>query len=238
MIQKHHIVLKDKKISADINDNLLYQQDNIFLMDNHRLALWSWLKVIDLKKKYNLFHIDAHPDMSLAGVDFYSKTKHAIEKLDLDQYRTILQDDINIPLFRWDNYISFFTKYYSNNFDENESISCTHKLGSQSGFKKDMNPIYLIREMQDIFFERKFINENKWIVNLDLDFFYTSAPQKEIMFSEAYIQSMMDCITYGIEHKSIACLTIALSPECCGGWDRAEQIFKKINNTLKLDFTF
>lgn len=230
---KVHIPLLEKSTSTDIADNFLIQKDNIFVMDNHRLALWSWLQILDLNKKYNLLHIDAHPDLSEQGVQYWSQKPTPIHKLSLEEYRTTLQKDINIPIFRWDNYMQFFLKYYSNNILE--TMSFTHKLGSNSKLNKDFADIHLIRECEGIFSQSKFINEDKWIVNLDLDFFFTSQPQKLLMYSDEFLSNFCKSIKLGLDSNMIEVLTIAFSPECCGSWEKSELIFEKINKALSLD---
>lgn len=57
----------------------------------------------------------------------------------------------------------------------------------------------------------------KWIVNLDLDYFFHSSDDGYIqILSDQYIrilaQKLRNC------KHSINVLTIALSPECCGSW--------------------
>lgn len=231
-MMKVHIPLQEKSTSTDIADNFLVQKNNIYVMDNHRLALWSWLQSLDLSKKYNLMHIDAHPDLSENGVDFWKQELRPIHTLTLDEYRTVIQPDINIPLFRWDNYIQFFLKYYAKNLLD--TYSFTHKLGSASKLSKDFADIHLLRECEGIFNQSKFVNDAKWIVNLDLDFFFTSQPHKLVMYSDDYIDSLCKSIRQGLENNLIEVLTIAFSPECCGSWQNAEALFEKINNGLDL----
>lgn len=60
----------------------------------------------------------------------------------------------------------------------------------------------------------------KWIVNLDLDYFFHSSDDGYIqILSDEYIrilaQKLRNC------KHSINVLTIALSPECCGNWGNA-----------------
>lgn len=228
-----HIPLLKKSASTDVADNFLVQKANVFVMDNHRLALWSWLKVLNLKKKYNLMHIDAHPDLSDHGVDTWLQQPFPIHQLSLEEYRKTIQVDINIPLFRWDNYMQFFLKYYAENILE--TYSFTHKLGSNNKLSKDFADIHLLRESEAIFSQSKFINDEKWIVNLDLDFFFTSQPHKILMYSEDYINTLCKSLKMGLDNNLIEVLTIAFSPECCGSWDNAEFVFEKINKVLDLE---
>jgi len=42
--------------------SFLWQEDKIYIMDNHRAALWCWIHSIRPNIKYSIFHIDAHHD--------------------------------------------------------------------------------------------------------------------------------------------------------------------------------
>src|SRR5260370_30427902 len=53
---------RGRKPSAFATDNFLWKHDNVYVMDNHRAALWCWLREIDLRKPHSLFHIDRHYD--------------------------------------------------------------------------------------------------------------------------------------------------------------------------------
>lgn len=231
-MNKVHIPLISKSVSTDIKDNFLIQKDNIFVMDNHRLALWSWLQCVDLKNKYNLIHIDAHPDLSMNGIESFKSLNKMIHNLSLDEYRTIKQEDIQIPIFRWDNYLQFFLKYYSENILE--TYSFTHKLGSSEKLKHDFSDIHLLREMEAIFSQKRFVNDAKWILNLDLDFFLASQPHKVLMYSENYLNELFKSIKLGLDNNMIEVFTIAFSPECCGSWENAEAIYRILNDSLKL----
>lgn len=229
-----HIPLIQKSLSTDISDNFFYQYDNIYLMDNHRLALWAWIREIDLGKKYNLIHIDAHPDMSKAAINDYQNKNLKIENMSLDEYRTIEQDQFKVPLFRWDNYLPIFQYAYAKNFINETSLSFTHHQGSKEALANDLESIYLLREMENIFTDKIFINDNQWIVNLDLDYFFASQPSKTFLFSDEYISLIGKYLKIGLDKKIIKVLTIAFSPECCGSWENAEFAFNKLNKELNI----
>ena len=78
--------------------------------------------------------------------------------------------------------------------------------------------------------------ENKWIVNLDIDYFFKdSSSGKEYQFlTDQYILRVCEGISNSID--SIEVVTIALSPEFCNGWDNALRIADLISNHFSLDF--
>lgn len=226
------IPLINKKSSKDIDDNCLFSPiKNCYVMDNHRLALWCWLQSVSTKS--NLIHIDAHPDLSRSGVEKYNRQTHPIEKMTLDEYRFLKQEEFNVPLFRWDNYLTFFCEYYQDFINQDQSYSFTFKMGSQKKLTHDCEAIYLLSFIEGIVSNKKFYNLDPWILNLDLDYFFSSAPQKILMFSEDYLQELGRLIRIGVDQRIISVFTMALSPECCGSWDNAIWAYNVINRGLK-----
>jgi hypothetical protein len=223
------IPLNHRGPSVSSNDNFLWREKNIFVMDNHRLALWSWFQVMQTGQRYNLFHIDAHPDMSESALKYFN---HDLWTLSLEDYRNAWQADINMPLFRWDNYVEIFIRKYPGLVGH--TMSATHHLGSAKGLLEEVKPFDLAKKLNEIFSGDKFINDLPWIMNLDLDYFFSATPEKLELFSEDYILSIAHSIKQGLTDGVIAVLTISLSPECCGSWEKAESMLKKFSSILNL----
>lgn len=213
------IPLNKRGESASSVDNVLWNEGDIFVMDNHRLALWCWFQKMSLGQRYNLFHIDAHPDMSESALPHFG---HDLWSMKLSEYRSTLQKDINAPLFRWDNYLEVFLRNYPEMIGK--TYSATHHLGSSKELSEEIGPIHLAKFCESVFSGQQFINDLPWIVNLDLDYFFSSAPQKFELFSDEFVTSIADSLRKGLSEGLIAVLTISLSPECCGSWEKAEKM--------------
>jgi hypothetical protein len=211
-MKKYLIPLVNRGFSGPSEDNVLWREKNIYVMDNHRLALWCWFQEIDKNERYNLFHIDAHPDMSESALSYFN---HDLFNMTLDEFRSTWQKDINSPLFRWDNYLEVFLKNYSENIGV--TISATHQLGSSKELSEEVKAYDLVASMDAIFSGKKYVNDLSWIVNLDLDYFFSARPLKLPLFSDEYVESIAQSLRLGLESGMIKVLTIALSPECCGG---------------------
>ena len=84
---KFLIPLINRGESTSSKDNILGCERNIYVMDNHRLALWCWFQEMEKGKRYNLFHIDAHPDMSESALLHFNQDLWTIG---LDEYRSDL----------------------------------------------------------------------------------------------------------------------------------------------------
>ena len=126
--------------SASSNDNVLWNEGNVYVMDNHRLALWCWFQKLDKTKKYNLLHIDAHPDMNESALKHFN---HDLWTMSLQDYRKAWQDDINMPLFRWDNYIEVFLRKYPELVGK--TVSATHHLGSSKELSEEVRAYDLLK---------------------------------------------------------------------------------------------
>jgi hypothetical protein len=201
-------------------------------MDNHRLALWCWFQQLRKESSYNFFHIDAHPDMAdTANKEFKIKNLD-LWNMQLDVYQNIKQEEFNLPLFRWDNYIPILLEHYPNLVSRENTYSATHKVGSSIELHHEVSSYKLLSELKNIFNGKKFINGKKWIVNLDLDYFYSAQPEKILIYSNDFLSEIAYSLKMGIEQNEISVLTIALSPECCGSWEKSEEILKIFNNIL------
>ena len=221
------IPLTNRGISTASNDNVLIEDKNVFIMDNHRLALWCWFQKMKKGSRYNLLHIDAHPDLSESALPYF---KHDLWTMSLDDYRNTWQADINAPLFRWDNYIEVFLKNYPEQIGK--TFSATHKIGSDKSLSEEIKPYDLPEFTSGHFSGSKFLNDLPWIVNLDLDYFFSARPSKIEIFSDDYIKSLSESIQLGLKNGMIQILTISLSPECCGSWENAEMMLKKLGFSL------
>jgi len=221
------IPLVNRGDSASSQDNVLWNEGPVYVMDNHRLALWCWFQKIDKTKRYNLIHIDAHPDMSESALKYF---KHDLWAMSLEEYREAWQKDINMPLFRWDNYIEVFLRKYPELVGK--TVSATHHLGSSKELSEEVRAYDLVKYLNGVFSGERYVNELPWIVNLDLDYFFSAAPEKIQLFGDEFIEGVHHAIRLGLESGMIEVLTISLSPECCGSWEKAESMLLKFGVKL------
>ncbi|MBY0414157.1 MAG: hypothetical protein K2Q18_08325, partial [Bdellovibrionales bacterium] len=108
----------------------------------------------------------------------------------------------------------------------------THHLGSPKELSEDVKPYDLVKYMNGLFSGEKYVNDLPWIVNLDLDYFFSAAPEKLELFSDGYIASLSEAIQKGLSNGMISTLTISLSPECSGSWEKAEMMLSKFGYSL------
>jgi len=238
----HLIPFKGRNTSTYYNLNLLFQNGKTYIMDNHLAASWCWLQQIDIEKQYNLLHIDRHYDLLQSQIEWWIE---ALQVQNIDLTSISITDLLSIryehkqmrtfksQLFRFDNYLTIFLRLFPYLIDT--AIFATHKD------KKTTFDIPMLEPEIDELKENlsAWINcnsNNKWIVNLDIDYFF----KKDI--KQERVQFLTDSAILKIAEEirkswdNIEVLTIALSPEYSGGWDSAERVARLITEHLEVSW--
>lgn len=236
------------KRSGCYNEVFLWQSEKVFVMDNHKSALWCWMQACNTKKSYNFMHIDRHYDLQ----DFFSdedlEPYKSKPQITFDEYSNLLRKNSEYKVHRWDTFIMAGYVLHPRWFHSN--IFLTH----QEGMRKPGwgHKALEIREENPLFMEwylRQYIEEHDqflegfkgadyklpWIVSLDLDVFYVG-DEPIRLFSDEYISQIAGILQKNI--KRIAALTIAVSPDCLGGdsqkekWDNGFSVLKVMSEKL------
>ena len=201
--------------------NFLCNEGNIYVMDNHLAAGWCWLHHLDPQKGYNFFHIDRHNDLLCnAPVDKYEFLRET-PRITLDEYTALeFKNNFLYKVFQWDNYIKQVNFLFPNWFEVCYfATSDKNVVDNYPASTKNLKIDYSCSPLELYSDINKWISrtENKWILNIDLDYFFDDGGLQ--IFSEAYIRKLAHEVYLSLEH--IAILTIALSPECCGSWQQS-----------------
>lgn len=232
-------IKRNKELGESLHEkvNILYKENNIYVMDNHLCAAWCWLDSINVSKSYNFIHIDRHYD--LLGFPNTIKTEIIdknieLENLTFDEYQNLKQcrnAGEKWPVFRWDNYIINLNIVFPKLF------KTTYFATQHDGTPKE-NFIHREVEFLDLFTEMDYWIEKDegWIVNIDIDYFFSRIDEKLIQIYSndaigAFAKVIKKCM------PNIDVLTIALSPECCGGWEESLRIMEIFSETLEISFS-
>jgi len=223
---------KGRNYSGATYQNFLWKDNNknIYIMDNHRSALWCWLQEIDLKQKIKYFHLDRHYDCLHTDIKEWIKVCPDLEKLSINEYLET-KYDTDIPLFRWDNYASIFLKKYKHLIEHN--LFVTYKEGDKpdTDSLREEKAIDLLENLA------YWTEDGIWIFNIDIDyFFYKHDDGYYQMYSDKFISSFFKIVNDKINRNEIQVVTIALSPECCGGWENSEKVCRIATKTLGISF--
>ena len=237
------------KASFCFNNVFLWQSGKVFVMDNHMAALWGWLQVCDKKRKYNFMHIDRHYDMLEC---FYNEDLEPLKEnphLSFEDFCNLRRSDGKMPVLRWDNYIMagynlFPDWFHTNIFLTQQEGDIGKSWGHEPMAIREENPLYMEFYLGQYIGEpSEFLDGFKgkdyklpWIVNLDLDVFYTSGSHIQL-FSDDYIRRIAEILQSNMD--KIAVLTIAVSPDCLGGdgmsekWANGMRLLKVISDKLE-----
>lgn len=204
-------------------DNLfLWHEKNIYIMANHRLALWCWLQCENLfEGKHALIHIDEHfdarkweaagePECLQKAISTIQKLKNfnEYENLQCPFRKNFVSDRDMRPCITWDNFVYLATKanlfnhyyIYSSVGDWNTELpktayNCREKISDVYNFDKN------IKKYSD-----------RCIVDVDLDFFdYRDEFPKKISEDELLIK-VFKIITDNLDNISMITISINESP--------------------------
>lgn len=235
-----HIPFRGRNHSGPATQNFLWQSGNVYVMDNHRAAMWCWLRHIRPGAKHSLFHIDRHTDTLQSRLEsdrqHYPANWH---DLTIDEYLALSfpPPEDTLPLIRWDTYLSIYLDVFGKQVDG--CIFATHQCGDKPNLKSAMDvPVWDVPDNIDYWIEQ---HKNPWIMNIDIDYFFAPMDFTTIaiqMISDVCIKHCMDVVRAKMDDGSIAVTTICLTPEpgYTGGWAQSERIMELMLDKLGVRF--
>jgi hypothetical protein len=249
-----YIINKGQNSSWISKLNILYKEKNVYIMDNHLAAIWCWYQMLDLSKKYSFLHIDRHYDL---GINLIQEGKDLIknQKIDIKNIPANLLTDYKVnvcntgqtQLFVWDNYINLFKLLNPKVIEK--TIFSTQDEGTFNYKEKNTTHKESWKLQNELAFwiGEKDKDSKKWIVNLDIDYFFAKydctdkdCDEDEFIFqylTDEFIRTLCREIKKQL-NSTIEILTIAMSPECCGGWAESIRITNLVAEELGLEFKY
>lgn len=216
--------------------NLLWKSDfaPIYIMDNHLAATWCWMQECNPNEKYNFMHIDKHSDLKGCGYTENIEFLRVTPKISFIDYEKITYfNHEEYQFFQWDNYIRachfLFPNWFNTNFfyTQEDNLSFANDWGYVAFPSQTLEALCVRQGITQYIKEQKTLTNDvvidknmwkkKWIVNIDLDFFWDFDGIK--VFDDQFIMDLGKRISKAM--SNIQVLTIALSPSCCRSWDNA-----------------
>jgi len=199
------------------------------------------MKELNDQKNVCLLHIDEHYDSRNMDENSYGVYCKNVD-LNIDEYLNLRMvsnkgKNTDVSLIVWDNFIGFFVHCLQERLKKLYFL--THGIGDKlnnfDNVAEDLN-IVNINRIADLGDEK-----SKFIIDIDLDFFFYlddtgSDKERKLLFSEDYIQKIINKINKLKGSNRLLCITIALSPECCGNWDNSLRLFEMFNKNFNLEF--
>jgi hypothetical protein len=235
----HHVIpYLGRNHSGAVTQNLLWQDGHVYLMDNHRAALWCWQQHCDLyAQPHRILHIDRHYDALGANLDLHLNSLPDLRGLSIHDYlgATVLLHE-KVPLFRWDNYLSIHLAKFGQNL---RLLRClTHEDGDKPNFKpvlesppEDLpeNLKYWLCDDGDI----------GWIVNVDLDYFFCADASGDFipMISTEYVDATFAALRVAMDQGAVKVITVCLTPShFTPGWQACIDLSARIFRILHAQY--
>lgn len=235
------VPFRGREHSTALRLNFLWATDldqgRVYIMDNHRAAMWCWLRHLPpantSDQPLHLLHVDRHYDALCSPRDL-ACLRQAGNPADLSiqQYLDVgYESDFlaTIPLFRWDNYLGLFMSTHRERVGD--WYMATHGQG------RPPEGVEFLECLPWHFPAFTPLRQGQWLLNVDLDYFFRKGPQGYgLLFSREYVRDFFSPLAALLRQGRGQCLTISLSPECCGGWANAEELLALACAGLGLDF--
>ena len=204
-------------------------------MDNHLAALSCWLNNLSIEDDYTLYHIDFHWDCGAMNDAEVRKLKE-IDYTSLEKFLAV-ESTLNgkvVPTVLWDNYI-YPLPFLRPNIKQ--AFLTDHLPTHVADFVRDKKFEFYcsVEEFFSQLSDKLDNNKGKILFNLDIDFFFWRSNQNRVqVFSNDFIEMLTQKIRIYFSDNML--LTIALSPECCGGWRNALNVCEVFCKKLDVDF--
>lgn len=229
------VPFKGRNHSGPTCQNFLCRYDNVFVMDNHRAALWCWLQALDLSKPHSLIHIDRHSDTLQSRLDDWLKNLPSWS-VGIDDYlgATYGADTHTVPVIRWDNYLSIYLACFGARLKRLRFL--THGEGDKPNYDATLfsDPWDLPENLA------YWLNPDHgpWIVNIDLDYFYCDTENEpEPMFSDRYVELTFSALKQAMDAQTVGVVTLCLTPDSyTPGWEATEALATRALKHLGLDW--
>jgi hypothetical protein len=218
---------KERSRSGPVNDNFLWRSDCLYVMDNHRLALWCWWQHLNNETKiWDFLHIDRHYDALWQRARPWLKHFEKTHKSDLESFRqaSFLDNGDELQLYRWDVIVSALLTL------DGDRI---HNWAFATAGEGDAPPIPCMECISpwDLPAQLKWMaqpDDEKCpsIIDIDLDYF-THLEDNGIcgqVFSAQYIRELNSALIKGLSNGRFGVVTVALSPTTTGSWQLAEEL--------------
>ena len=230
------IPFKGRLFSGAFKLNFLSRSGNVYVMDNHRVALWCWFQHLKKTDKVNLFHLDRHTDTLYRDIEIQKPHLPDMWSVTLNDYLTKSYTDKHGKslLISWVNYLSLFLECYPQLIET--AWFATHELKDEPRFQNVFRPAF---DTIPVALENCLSSgQLPWIVNIDIDyFFFKPNDSYDILTSNEYLETITGVLRKHLASGKILVLTIALSPDFCGGWHNAETLCVKFCHNMGIDFS-
>jgi hypothetical protein len=222
---------RERGRSGPVRDNFLWKHGRLYIMDNHRLALWCWWQHLNEDRQWNYTHIDRHFDSLWQTIQPWHQHTLPAHRTELAAFREAkFQPEGNetwtFELYRWDIITSALWALDADRLrevyfatDGEGDYPLIPRAQHLSPWKVPGHLAYLILE------DRVMAPAN--IIDIDIDYFTRSDFGGELfgrVFSDEYVRDIGTSLANALSADRDDVVTIALSPSTTGSWPLAERV--------------
>jgi len=213
--------------SGPVTDNLLWHHERLYVMDNHRLALWCWWQHLEESRRWTFVHVDRHYDALWLRFNPWKKNTTAAHHLSLEAFRNARTIDgtASFALYRWDASTSALWSLHADVIEE--VVFATADEGDDPCIPDSthLQPWSLPTHLAFLA-DPNLEDAPPCIVDVDIDYLSWQAPDGACgqVFSDAYIRDLGLSLKAGLDSGRFGVVTVALSPSTTGSWQLAEHL--------------
>ncbi len=213
-----------------MNVHFLWRTDRLYVMDNHRCALWCWWQQLDTAKRWNFLHADYHYDAQWAGFAPWNTEYQPAHQANLTEYlaATVPDDAAGDPMeiYRWDTFVTAFIDLSGGVCDRFVMAGAVQGAPPHRAFE-ELDVRQSVALLEEIATRR---GGTPWIVDVDLDVFSCRdhSGRVKTRAHAATVRKAGSLIRRGYESGSIGVVTVALSPDNTGSWERSERLLSEL----------
>lgn len=229
------VPFKGRNQSGAYDQNFLCRSGNIYVMDNHRAALWCCLQQVNLRQPHSLIHIDRHTDTLQSQMDeWIANLPTWAAGIDQHLGKNYYCGGLNCPVIRWDNYLSIYLHEFGSNLTTLRFL--THDEGDAPNHDDTVcSPMWDLPKNISYWLSKE---EAPWIVNIDLDYFFCDADGHPVrMVSDEYLEKVFAELKGALDRGIVGVVTLCLTPDSfTPGWDATEELAARVLAVLGAEF--
>lgn len=226
-----HIPWRERGRSGPVHDSFLWQDDRLYVMDNHRLALWCWWQHLDESPRWSFHHIDRHFDALWQIYNPWPEHFRPEHRTDLDAFRraTFETGDGPFELYRWDAITSALWSLHRNVLTDVSFATANEGDAPPMERAQHIDPWRLLAHL-DFLADADEPGSVPRIIDVDLDYFARHDLNGAFgqVFSDEYLEQFGASLRRGYESGRFGVITVALSPTTTGSWPLAERLLGKV----------
>lgn len=222
---------KERGRSGPVHDSFLWASDRLYVMDNHRLALWCWWQHLKSSEWWTFHHVDRHFDALWERHNPWPTHTTAAHRSDLEAFRsaTFKSHGEQLELYRWDTITSALWSLHRDQLTEVSFATAGEGDPPAILCAQHVDPWQLPSHFRYLA-ESDLRQAPPRIVDIDIDYFTHQDLDGAFgpVYSDSYIEELARSLRMGYENDRFGVITIALSPTTTGSWSLAENVLRKL----------